>query len=86
MKKWYVSNSSIVLRLIIEENTGDNIAVAYRKEDAPLIAAAPELLEALQLLTDGIGRQDEFKSYSIEDGLAKARIAIAKVEGEKNAR
>lgn len=70
------------------ENSSDKDTNKSLKEEAAanarLIAAAPELLEALKLLIDGIERKDEFKSYSIEDGLAKARIAIAKAEGEKN--
>jgi hypothetical protein len=34
--------------LVIEEATGRNVAVAYDKVDAPLIAAAPDLLAALE--------------------------------------
>ncbi len=78
MKKWYVSNSSIVLRLIIEEKTGDNIAVAYRKEDAPLIAAAPELLEALKEALSYI-KGDYIDADGIEDRLGNV---IKKAEGK----
>jgi len=30
--------------LVADENTGENIAITYKKADAKLIAAAPELL------------------------------------------
>jgi len=38
--------------LIIDQETGANIAVSYKKEDAKLIAHAPELLECLRALVD----------------------------------
>jgi hypothetical protein len=38
--------------LIIDEDTGRNVAVAYDKADAPLIAAAPALLEALEIAVE----------------------------------
>jgi hypothetical protein len=47
MKTWYVANMAGHQGLIIEEETGENIAVAYDKEDANIIAAAPEMLSAL---------------------------------------
>ena len=47
MKKWYEGKTGNHQGLIIEEETGKNIAVAYDKADAALIAAAPEMLEAL---------------------------------------
>ena len=47
--KWYVGNNSNDSQgLIIEENTGRNVAVSYDPKDAALIAAAPELLAALE--------------------------------------
>lgn len=36
--------------LVIDDETGENIAVIYKKENAPLIASAPELLETCNLL------------------------------------
>jgi hypothetical protein len=54
MNTWYstITNkgSAHEQGLIIEEKTGNAIAVCYNPENAKLIAAAPELLEALQAL------------------------------------
>ena len=50
------------------------------KANARLIAAAPELLEALEeVLPDGVTIRDD--TFDAEGWLAKARAAIAKVRG-----
>ena len=49
---WYEGKTGNHQGLIIEEGTGKNIAVCYDKADAPLIAAAPELLAVLKKLED----------------------------------
>lgn len=41
--------------LVIDESTGQNIAVTYELRDAKLVAAAPELLRALKDILDMIG-------------------------------
>lgn len=46
-QKWYKANAGNNQGLIVSENDGRNIAVCYDIKDADLIAAAPELLEAL---------------------------------------
>lgn len=43
---WYVSSTGNHQGLIVDEADGRNVAVAYDKQDAPLLAAAPALLEA----------------------------------------
>lgn len=45
---WHSANVSGDQGLIIGDN-GKNVAVAYDKVDAPLIAAAPDLLAALRI-------------------------------------
>lgn len=45
---WYTAETGNHQGLIIDEQTGANIAVTYDKAHAPLIAAAPELLAALE--------------------------------------
>jgi len=47
--KWYAANTGNHQGLIIDEESGRSIAVSYEKEDANLIAAAPELLKACEL-------------------------------------
>lgn len=51
-----------------------------REEDARLIAAAPELLEALKSLIDMDVAYN--RGPVVEDAVTKARAAIAKAEGK----
>jgi len=52
MNKWYATitnkGSAHEQGLIIEEETGNAIAVSYKAENAKLLAAAPELAQTLQ--------------------------------------
>ena len=54
-EKWYTSGTAYNAHdqgLVIEEKTGKTIAVTYEQKNARMIAAAPEMLEALkQILT-----------------------------------
>lgn len=45
---WYVGNTGNHQGLVIEETTGRDVAVTYDKKDAPLVAAAPRLVETLR--------------------------------------
>ena len=54
----YEANTGNHQGLIINENTGENIAVAYDKKNARLIAAAPDLLEACIIAQQVIGGAD----------------------------
>jgi hypothetical protein len=46
---WYAKNSaSSGQGIVIDEQTGRSVAVAYDEKDTALLAAAPELLAALQ--------------------------------------
>jgi len=59
--------------LVIEEDTGRNVAVSYDEKDAPLLAAAPELLAALRYIVD------HCRLYGPADrAREQARAAIAK--------
>ncbi len=46
--KWYVAKTGNHQGLIVCEETGANIAVAYDKKDAPILAAGPDMLAALE--------------------------------------
>jgi len=53
--KWYTSGTAYNAHdqgLVIEEKTGKTIAVTYKQENARLIAATPELLDALEKAKD----------------------------------
>lgn len=54
MNAWYEGNTGTHQGLVIDEQTGENIAVIYKKENATLISAAPELLEACQYALDNL--------------------------------
>jgi len=82
MKKWYTPTVSerATQGLICDESTGRSVAVAYDKADACLIASAPELLAALELILD------EDDGPIVGDGfdnpwVAEARAVIAKAKG-----
>jgi hypothetical protein len=86
---WYKAKTGNDQGLIVEEQTGKNIAVSYEEKDAHLIAAAPELLEACKEAYRRIGEDliDEIfpdgeidKSYRIfHEKLGKI---ISKAEGK----
>ena len=73
--RWHVSNTGNHQGLVIDENTGETIAVTYKAENAPLVAKAPELLEKLkslletyeQVLTDHVYDEDNGDEISPED-------------------
>lgn len=91
--KWYAKDLNNIADqgLIIDEETGKNIAVAYDKKDMDLIAAAPELLEACQYALDNlaVASRDNLitapKWFHVQ--LSETRLildnAIQKVKGEK---
>ena len=80
---WYAKKSaSSGQGIVIDEQTGQSVAVAYDTKDTALLAAAPELLAALQLFTEfraGLGKTGA--KVSIADVEKAARAAIAKATG-----
>ncbi len=75
--------------------SGDHWTVAVALDDGPpgqanahLIAAAPELYEALKAITDcyGVGQRDPAKFLEhVHDFMMEGRAALAKARGETNA-
>ena len=66
--------------LIIDEATGRNVAVCYDSKDGPLIAAAPDLREALEDcagVLQSIENQLKGRSMAVTAVLKKARAALA---------
>ena len=45
---WYEASTGNHQGLIISESTSANVAVSYDKDDAQIIAAAPDMLQALK--------------------------------------
>lgn len=75
-RTWYVANTPNGQGLVVDERTGANVAVVYDPTNAPIIAAAPALLAALQNLI--VAAQYGSVSAAIQD----ARAAIALTKGE----
>ena len=82
---WYKASTGNHQGLIIEEKTGRNVAVSYDKEDADLIAAAPEMLEALRTCAEWSDSRDgsqEADDEALSTIKRIARAIIAKVENQ----
>lgn len=45
---WYTADASFDQVIIIDETTGETIAVSYKSENAPVIACAPEAVALLE--------------------------------------
>lgn len=81
-QNWYAKDGSSGQGLIIDEDTGRNVAVAYDAKDNPLLAAAPDLLMALEQCLPII---DAHRRVALGEGsiaAMNARAAIAKAKGE----
>lgn len=48
MIEWHASDTGNHQGLVIETNTGRNVAVSYERQDANLLAAAPAMRAALE--------------------------------------
>ena len=86
---WYAAKSAGDSQgLVIEEDTGRSVAVAYDVKDTPLLAAAPELLAALIDMValaehKVLGRADNWDGSTqgqLTAAIRGARAAIAKVQ------
>lgn len=75
---WYESSTGNHQGLVIEEQTGRNVAVSYDKEDARLIAAAPDLFVAAKDAAEYL-RWNKGIASPIYDKLV---AAINKAEGK----
>lgn len=75
-EQWYHKATSSDQGLVISEQTGETIAVTYKTEHAPMVAAAPELLAALETIAADEPNGTKF------DLIRVARAAIAKAKGQ----
>ena len=90
---WYNSAGSCGQGLVIED-TGRTVAVCYDEKDAPLIASAPELVEALESLvavfahTEGNDRGNKAKTEilahnpDVRTALNRAYAVLNEAKGE----
>ena len=89
---WYAANMGNDFQgLVVEEQTGKNIAVAYDKRDAHILAAAPvmygallQVREMLLILADNAGDVPEWNTGGEMCELAHiVRTALAQAEGRQ---
>ena len=72
---WYAAKSAGRGQgLIISEKTGKNIAVAYDEIDAPVLAAAPDLLEACEKII-------EDWEHNLTEAMRLVHAAVDKAKG-----
>lgn len=76
-KNWYSKNTGSDQALIIDEKTGESIAVSYRPENGPLLAAAPVLLAICKVILKSDGGAYDLEPYQSE----MLMEAISKAEG-----
>jgi hypothetical protein len=69
--------------LVIEEETGRNIAVTYDEKDRHIVAAAPDLLAALErvLCCAAMNEDGNADEPSTMAAIDNARAALAKARG-----
>lgn len=80
MNTWYAKKAGNYYQgLVIDEVTGENIAVTYKEENAALVAAAPALLNALERLVEA---HDEIPSMLTAEEWRNARQAIYDAKGD----
>ena len=66
---------------------GEDVALALRENDARLIAAAPEMYEALYMLfgyvyeAEGVAKNPGYKAKAKKD-IAQVEALLARIEGE----
>jgi hypothetical protein len=83
---WYTaSNSNDSQGLVIDLETGKNIAVTYEAENAPIVAASPKMLDALhkaeqriEQLCDIVNTLAGFRKVRADDFAEEIREAIRK--------
>jgi hypothetical protein len=85
-REWYKCRSSGNGQgLVIEAGTGRNVAVTYDESDAPLVAAAPAMLAALQTLVSS--RAPGYKWHAHPEwNAARDLVCVLELEMEEAAK
>lgn len=80
--QWYAANMGNDHQgLIVDEQTGRNVAVAYDKSDVHILAAAPAMYEALRMLIALDPRCHRGVTHCGECGACLGQVALAQAEG-----
>ena len=82
--RWYTGRVSGCQGLIIDAETGANIAVSYDKKDGPLIAAAPVMRKALEGIALWLECPD-FGPETIKQMRRSAEDAVREAGGPEDA-
>jgi hypothetical protein len=72
------TRANYLAEIVTQDDEGFVVSKAEQRANALLLAAAPELLDALTDLVGGCGKEGDLFSST---AMAKARHALAKVEG-----
>ena len=84
---WHPTETGNHQGLIICDETGANIAVAYDKAHAPLIASAPEAIDLIHAARELIQRYGEEHRYTLESErlafLADSESLLAEKAGQR---
>ena len=82
-RTWYAAKAGNAHQgLVIDEKTGRNVAVSYDVADTAILAAAPGMLDALELAQATVERLQRHAPGSANGTLDVVRAAIAKAKGE----
>ena len=80
-RHWYAKKSGNDTQgIVVEEETGRTVAVAYDRKDTALLAAAPEMLELLEEVYDWL---DDDDSYGATIKRQKLAAVINKTQEEE---
>ena len=80
---WYAANMGNDFQgLVVEEQTGKNIAVAYDKRDVHILAAAPAMYEALHSALNNVDRLGDVRSAYRATWIKQVTKLLAQAEGQ----
>ena len=77
-KKWYVSSMGTDPHnqgVVADENTGETVAISYKTENAPILAAAPEAIGLLAEVLDTLNNMTSVDFSLGKDRPIRDRIA-----------